>query len=130
IVAAAVVILMVRTGIEIPIVGRAASPLFTERERTYQLENILVWLHKSDYCGYEIAFAERAGNPADSVESAITRRNRPPAALEDVQAFWKTVLQCHKGEHSDYNNETAIVTFGGSVLAGLKPVFELKGQYA
>ena len=97
IIASTIVLLMVRAGIEVPIVTRAASPLLTERERTYQLENILTWLHNSDYCGYEIAFAENAGNPIDSVESAITRRNRPPAALEDVQLFWKTVLTMPDG---------------------------------
>ena len=78
---------MIRVGIKVPIVTRVASPLLTERERTYQLEHILAWLHNSDYCGYEIAFVENAGSPIDSVESAITRRNRPPAALEMSSFF-------------------------------------------
>ena len=57
-IAATVVLLMVRAGIEVPIVTRVASPLLAERERTYQLENILAWLHSSEYCGYEINFVE------------------------------------------------------------------------
>ena len=86
--AAAMVLLVVRSGIELPIVTRLATPLLAERERTYQLEDALAWLHQSNYCDSQIDFTEQAGNPIDSVESAITRRNRPPAALADVRLFW------------------------------------------
>jgi hypothetical protein len=129
-IAATVVLLMARAGIEVPIVTRVARPLLAERERTYQLENILAWLHNSGYCGYEIGFVEHADNPIDSVESAITRRNRPPASLEDVQFFWRTVLQCRKAERPNNKRGTAIVTFGGPALADSRPVFEVGGRYA
>jgi len=128
--AAAIVVLMVRAGIEVPIVTRVASPLLAERERTYQLERILAWLHNSDYCGYDIAFVENAGSPVTDVKSAITRRNRPPSAIGDVQLFWNTVLRCEKSEHSDSKPGIATVTFGGPVLAGWSPVFVVKGKYA
>lgn len=128
--AATIVLLMIRVGIEVPIVTSAADPLLTERERTYQLENVLAWLHNSKYCEYEIAFAEDAGNPINSVESAITRRNRPPAALEDVQLFWKTVLQCPNAERLKTNAGTAIVTFGGPPFADLRPVYKVEAKYA
>jgi hypothetical protein len=121
---------MVRAGINVPIVTKAAAPLLAERERTYQLEHILAWLHNSDYCGYEVAFAENAGSPLDSIENAITRRNRPPAALEDVQLFWNSVLQCQRGERPNTKAETAVVTFGGSALANSRPVFQIPGRYS
>ncbi|MGA8368277.1 MAG: hypothetical protein ACLQMT_00585 [Candidatus Acidiferrales bacterium] len=129
-VASAIVILLVRVGIQVPIVTRVASPLLAERERTYQLENILAWLHNSDYCGYDIAFDQNAGSPIEDVESAITRRNRPPAALDDVQLFWKTVLQCQKAGRSNDNEESATVTFGEPALANFQPVFAVKSRYA
>jgi len=130
IIASTIVLLMVRLGYEVPMVTTLASRLLRERERTYQLENILAWLHNSDYCGCDIAFVENAGAPINSVESAITRRHRPPAALGDVQAFWKSVLQCHRGERANNKAGTAVVTFGGRALADLRPVFEVKGRYA
>lgn len=130
IIASAIIILMIRAGIEVPIVSRVASRLLIERERTYQLEDILAWLHNSDYCGCQVAFVEDAGDPIDSVESAITRRNRPPAGLKEVQFFWDTVLQCQKGERPGNNAGTAIVTFGGPALANSRPVFEVGGRYA
>ena len=130
IVASLIILLMVRMGIEVPIVTKVAAPLLAERERTYQLEHILAWLHNSDYCGYEVSFAEHAGNPTDSIDSVIMRRNRPPAALEDVKLFWNSVLQCQKDNHPNNKAETATVTFGGSALNDSRPVFRVPGRYA
>lgn len=127
---AAVVVLALRMGSSVPIVTRAARPLLSERERTYQLEQVMAWLHNSEYCGCEIAFAENAGNPVDSVDSAIERRNRPPAALEDVRLFWKGVLQCRRGARSNNGDANVVVTFGAARLANSRRVFEVGGRYA
>lgn len=128
--AASMVVLLVRAGVEVPVVTRLGSRLLAERERTYQLENILAWLHRSDYCGYDVDFQVNAGNPIDSVESAMSRQNRPPASLEDVQLFWKAVLQCKNSGPSNDERATATVTFGGPPLAGWTPVFRVGGRYA
>jgi hypothetical protein len=130
IIASAIVILMVRVGVEVPVVTEAAAPLLTERERTYQLEDILAWLHNSQYCGYGIDFIANAGSPIDSPENIITRRNRPPADIEDVGNFWNAVLRCRKVERANHKAGTAIVTFGGPGLADATPVFEVGGKYA
>ena len=130
IIAVMIVLTMVRIGIEVPLVTRAASPLLKERERTYQLETILAWLHSSEYCDHEIAFVEDAGSPIDSVQSAITRRNRPPAGLKEVQIFWKTALQCQKANRHENKAATAVVSFGGPPPDHLSPVFKVEGRYA
>jgi hypothetical protein len=127
-VGAVVVVLMVRGGAEIPVVSNAAGLLLTERERTYQLENVLAWLHRSDYCADEVTFSEASGSPIDSVQNMLTRQNRPPADLEDVQLFWNSVLRCRGRAISKAG--TAIVTFGVPALRKLRPVFEVKGKYA
>ncbi len=130
ILASLIVVLVIRAGIKVPIVTRLANPLLTERERTYQMENILDWLHKSQYCGDALAFAENAGSPIDSVESATTRRYRPPAWPPDIQLYWTTILQCRQAERPNRNAETAVVTFGGQPLSDLRPVFKVEGKYA
>ena len=76
------------------------------------------------------AFIEDAGSPVDSVESAISRQNRPPAPLKDVRSFWKTVLECQDAARSNETAGTVIVTFGGPALADFSPVFRTKGKYA
>jgi hypothetical protein len=118
---------MVRTGIPVPVVTKVASPILAERERTYQLENILAWLHGSGYCGYQVAFLEGAGSPIDDVQSALNRKNRPPAGLQDVRMFWDDCLRC---QNRGQTGAIAVVTFGGQSLTRSKPVFEVKGKYA
>ena len=130
IVAVASVILLVRAGIAVPVVTRVANPLLAERERTYQMENILAWLHNSNYCGYGIALTESAGSPVESVENAINRRNRPPAQPQDVQLFWDTILRCGSSTGSTGRARTAVLTFGDQELLGMAPVFKIPGKYA
>lgn len=125
-----IIILTVRAGKTVPVVTKVATPLLSERERTYQLENILAWMHTSSYCGREISFAENADNPVDSVESAITRRYRPPSGLPDVLIFWDASLRCGETEHPKNQNAVAVVTFGTQSLANFNPVYEIKGKYA
>jgi hypothetical protein len=127
VVIAVVLIGIVRAGLYIPVITKGAQPLLAERERTYQLESSLAWLHSSDYCGYDVSFLDKAGSPIDDVQSAITRRNRPPADLADVQLFWRTVLRCHDTRG---NIGTAVVTFGDSTVPNSTAVLRLRGAYA
>lgn len=130
VVALAALLVMVRVGVRVPVLARVATPLLAERERTYQLEDILAWLHNSSYCGYEIAFTDNAGNPIEDVESAITRRNRPPAGIDDVRLFWKTALQCQSASSFQGEPKTVLITFGGQALADSMPAFKIPGKYA
>jgi hypothetical protein len=128
--AAAVILVMVRAGIHVPVLTRVATPLLAEREKTYQLEGILTRLHNSDYCGYEVAFVENAGSPVEDPDSAINRRGRPPAALPDVQLFWQNVLRCPGANTLQKKTGTAFVTFGGQQLANADSHFKVAGKYA
>jgi hypothetical protein len=130
IIATAMVSAMVRIGVNVPIVTKGASPFLAEREKTYQLEDALAWLHKSDYCGYQIGFIDDAGSPIDSLASSMSRQNRPPSSLEDVQLFWNSVLRCQKSERPKNQGEVATVTFGGITLANSEAVFRVPGRYA
>jgi len=120
----------VRAGVHVPVISRVATPLFVERERTYQLEHLLSWLSTSEYCGYNLDFAERAGDPVDSLESVITRRNRPPSAIGDVRAFWNTVLRCNRFQTGFHDRDVVTITFGSSALTDTRRVFEVPGAYA
>lgn len=128
-VAAAATILLMRSGVRVPVVTRAATPLLAERERTFQLEQELAWLHRSRFCDDEIAFADNGGSPIDSVENVLTRQHRPPSAIGDVRLFWDSVLRCRSGEQSGNRAGLATVTFGDQELPGEVPVFTVRGQY-
>jgi hypothetical protein len=129
--ASAALLLTLRAGADVPVVSGFVNPLLAERERTYQLEDALAWLHRSDYCSYEINFTEKAGSPVDSAENVINRRNRPPSALEDVRTYWNGILRCHRSENSGDQSGTAIVTFGDPTrIADASSVLVIKGKYA
>jgi hypothetical protein len=129
--ASAALLLTLRAGVDVPVVSKVVNPLLAERERTYQLENALAWLHRSNYCSYEIDFTEKAGSPVDSLDNVITRRNRPPSSLEDVRTFWNGTLRCRGSESSRDQSGTAIVTFGDpQQIADASSVLVIKGKYA
>lgn len=123
-------ILLMRAGIEVPILTKAASPLLAERERTYQLEAALAWLHQSSDCRDEVGFAEQSGSPIDSLADVLSRKNRPPAGIEDVRYFWDRRLRCARQAAEKTDSDTAIITFGGERLAGLAPIYSISGKYA
>ncbi len=126
----AIIVLLVRVGVNVPVVTKAAHPLLAERERTYELEDILAWLHHSGYCGDEIAFNQTAGSPIDSLRNVLNRRNRPPASLHDVELFWNSALRCNNEYVNGSKASTALITFGGQVIFGFRRVFEIGSRYA
>lgn len=124
---AAGILIIARTGVRVPAVTQAAQPLLAERDRTYQLEDALAWLHRSDYCGDQVVFAEDAGSPIDSIETVMEREHRPPSSIEDVQLFWNDVLRCKSAGNA---NQVAVVTFGTQTLPGSDPVYAIPSRYA
>jgi hypothetical protein len=124
------IVVAIRAGISVPVVSAAARPLLAERERTFQLEYALAWLSTSKYCAHDLAFAEASGSPIDSVESAITRRYRPPAGIEDVAVFWNAALRCPPDESSGKGKGVATITFGGPELTNVTAVFAVPGTSA
>jgi hypothetical protein len=124
---ALVVMVAMRNGADVPPLSNAAHPLLVERERTYQLEHSLAWLHTSKYCSDDIAYAQDAGSPVDSGDNIITRHNRPPSDIEDARLFWKTELQCRS---RDSTRGVATITFGDARLTNETPVLRIPGHYA
>lgn len=122
------VVIPVRSGTDLPVMTGLARPLLAERERTYQLEQMLAWLRDSPYCGRSLEFTESAGNPVDSVSSAIVRRHRPPASSEDVLHFWNRVLRCADGPDSE--SRPLLLTFGDVAPASMRPLLAVPGRHA
>lgn len=124
------VVLAMRLGVTVPILSRFAKPLLAERERTYQLEQILAWLRTTRYCSHDIAFSEEAGNPADSAESVISRRTRPPAWIGDVRLFWDTILRCEMAREGSGPKNTVLITFNESDVPDATLIYSVGGTHA
>ncbi len=126
---AGVTLVALRGGTTVPWLTPLSTPLLAERERTYQMEEALDRLSRTKQCGAEIYFADEAGSPVSSVESALDRRHRPPAWIGDVRLFWKKSLGCG-GSRPDEDAPSLILTFGDQTVPDAKRVFAVPGRYA
>src|SRR5262249_17825379 len=61
-----VLVLVIRMGIEVPVVSRLAEPLLAERERTRQMETVLQWALVSDYREDPIRLYREARSPNEA----------------------------------------------------------------
>jgi len=84
--AAMVLLVLLRSGVDVPVVSRLAQPLIAEREKTFQMEQIVRWLLGSEYANYELAFVREVRNPKDASDS-IDRTFRPPTNEKDLSMY-------------------------------------------
>jgi len=86
--------IVLRNGINVPVVSRLAAPILAERERTEQLVEILQWWSQSEYAGQMISLGQSALNPVEMKDPA-DRKFRPPTANRFLIPFirhrWKDV---------------------------------------
>src|SRR5262249_2614131 len=77
---------VLRAGVEVPIVSRLARPLLAEREKTKQLETLINWVLSSEYRGSRLVL-EEAVNPVDGGRDVIERWRRPPTYQEYLDEY-------------------------------------------
>lgn len=118
-----IMIVVLRFGVNVPIVSKLANPLLAEKEKSTQLEQIASWILSTKYRNYRVEFAETAGNPSKS-DNAIDRRYRPPAREEHFAAY----LDYKRGPADKARK--IIVTFGSELVPGAKEIHRIKGHYA
>jgi hypothetical protein len=83
---ALVLLILLRSGVELPVVSNIARPLLAEREKTFQMEEIVRWLLGSEYAAYEPVFVRAVCTPKDASDS-IDRRFRPPTNEKDLSMY-------------------------------------------
>jgi hypothetical protein len=83
---AVLMLVLLRFGVDLPVVSRIARPLLAEQEKTFQMEQIVRWLLASDYATYEPVFVRGVSNPKDASDS-IDRTFRPPTDQEYLSKY-------------------------------------------
>lgn len=112
-----------RSGITIPVFSRLSQPLFSEAERTRQLELLGEKLVASPWREHPARFLRPAENPTEA--DAIDRRFRPPT--EDAHlATWLDWMRGAPPAATD----TLVLTFGGESVPGMDTVLMARGRYA
>ena len=79
-------LVLLRSGVDLPVVSRFAQPLIAEREKTFQMEQIVRWLLASEYATYEPVFVREVRSPKDASDS-IDRTFRPPTNEKDLSMY-------------------------------------------
>lgn len=72
--------LIIKQDLKIPIIPKIVRPLLIEKEKTYQLEEIITWLMKSEYKGYNLSLVSEYPvstklNPKSKIKQRIPTSN-------------------------------------------------------
>jgi hypothetical protein len=123
--AAAAIIITLRTGHDLPLLSRFARPILAEREKTFQLEEIVEWWRTSDYHRSRLTlFRDPVEAPSASVELG-TRQFRPPTYQIYLDAYSGL-----KDAASPDVRRKLVVTFGGDRIQDLRVLKTLDGEHA
>lgn len=111
-----------RSGGHVPILSQLANPVQAEREKTYQLEDIIAWMMSSKYQGYCVTFSQEAGFPTRT-ENAVNRRHRAPTEEWLLAVYLDALRQVG-------HQNRVIVSFGDETVPGAREIYRVKGRYA
>jgi hypothetical protein len=119
------ILVCLRAGMRIPVVSRLADPIMSEREKTFQMAEIVDYLMKSTrYPNVYIDFADVAELPSASGNS-INRRHRPVCQPGDINPYMNA---CHND--LTHSQQCIVITFGNEQLPGVHEIYRVKGRYA
>jgi len=121
----AVIVVPLRIGMNVPIASKLVRPIMAEREKTFQIQNIINWLLRSEYKDSYITFKEAADNPRENIESAINREKRAPTT-EGYLNLYLDWLRGTKGA----GDRRLLVTFGDETIISGHELFSVYGKYA
>ncbi len=124
---AIVLAIVLRAGVEVPLLSRFTTPILAERERTEQLVTIIDWWKSSPYAGQPIGLAQEAVNPVD-MKDVGERRFRPPTSKSYLARY--LTYRFGKNAGGDYREPRLLILFGGAPLDDSTMVYETQGMSA
>lgn len=127
IVVAVVMLVLLRFGVDVPVMSRIARPLLAEQEKTFQMEQIVRWLLASEYATYEPVFVRGVSNPKDASDS-IDRTFRPPTNQEYLSKYARALRGPSAPPPSA--DRIVLVGFGGESMPPGRLLLVLTGPNA
>ena len=118
-----ILVLAVRADIHVPVVSRLADPLLAERERTRQMESVLVWALASPYRHDALVLYREARSPNEA-QNAVERRHRPPTQQSHLDRY----LAEERGAPS--GTDSLVVSFGSEAVPAGTLVYSAPGRHA
>jgi hypothetical protein len=116
---------MLRLDVKFPFLTGFTQPLLAEKEKTFQMENIVNWILSSDYYDFRLVLCCSADNPVTST-NVIDRRYRAPTSqywLDEYMGFLK-------GSQIEIGTDELFVCFGGEKIDNALDVYHVTGRYS
>ena len=123
-VAAAMLAVALRGGVDVPVVSKLARPLLAESERTHQLETLVDRLLHSPLRDRPLRLYRDANSPM-LADNSVDRTHRPPTQ----ELFFEHYVRLRRG-HEALPGDTLWIAFGGDRVPGGRPVELLRGRFA
>lgn len=118
--------LILKQDIHLPIISNIVQPLLAEKEKTYQLEEIIKWLRKSEYKGCNINFVSEYSN-----KSKTKNQNRSTERFPTTNHYINNYLNSIRPANAQQkNNELLFVCFSDCFIENAKLIYSVKGIYA
>lgn len=119
--------LLIRSGVQVPMLSKISMPMLAEREKTEQLKSILEWWQTSSFADTPIVLAQKAPNPVD-VKDVADRTFRPPTSPEYFALYIADQLKPSSIDPLPVFR--LLILFGGAERTGAKILHEVPGKYA
>lgn len=125
---AIIIMILVRSGINIPVISPISKPLLAEKEKTFQLRNIMDWAVNSKFKDYKLVLHREKLNPSSNQSESINRTNIPPTSQMYVDIYMKMKIGI-PNEQMD-SSKKLIITFGNEKIYDMHLLKRIKGKFA
>jgi hypothetical protein len=118
-------VVLLRGGVQVPVISRLAHPLLAEKEKTQQMQAVVDWMLASDYRGGRLVVYRDMDLPVKDPRVAAGRARRSPVRQRELDIYmdWR-----QDGLRRDAAEELW-VCFGGDRLDGAREVYSTPGRY-
>jgi hypothetical protein len=123
-----ILIILLRTGTNIPIISPLTKPILAEKEKTYQLKATMDWVLNSKYRNYNLVLHREKYNPSENTKGSIERANTAPMSQRYVDIY----MQMMRGavEEQRDSSKKLIVTFGNEKIDDMYLLRTIDGKFA
>lgn len=117
-------VLALRLDYRVPVLAGLYRPLAAERERTYQLEDVIDWALLSDRRENPLVLYREARSPSEA-QNAVERYHRPPTQQAHLDRY-----MAERRPGPGTGSSRLLVTFGGEAVPDGELVYGSGSRYA
>ncbi len=118
-----ILVLLINSGRHVPMLSPLVAPLLAEKEKTYQIKELLAWIAHSDESRSRVTLCQNGGSPTASTNAA-DRRYRPPTS----QAYLDLYIDSVRDAQPERDSALLVLCFGGERIAKGQVIHVVDGK--